>query len=175
MGNSLRQLILITLLPLLVLVAVMGSAGVLLLHQLGDIIDVILRENYESVVAMQDLKEALERIDSSFQFMVMAQGLNDGGVRKAKEQEARQDFDKNWELYKSALLREENNITIHPAEDKLVKDLQSLTANYHKLGLQFFEKAAQKGPLHQDYDPHLYSLFGRIKKDADDILGPGCS
>src|ERR1700730_8512255 len=100
MGRTLRQRMLITLLPLLVLVAVLGSAGVLLLHRLGASIDVILRENYDSVMAMQDLKESLERIDSSFQFMLVAGGLKDAQERAKLEDKARQDFKENWKVYR---------------------------------------------------------------------------
>src|SRR5262245_26142152 len=96
---TLRQRILLTLLPLLILLAVLGSVGVLLLHRLGSSIDVILRENYESVLAMQDLKESLERIDSSFQFMLVARGLLDQKERELLEARARQDYDKNWHRY----------------------------------------------------------------------------
>src|SRR2546426_11870309 len=87
-----RQRILLTLLPLLILLAVLGSAGVLLLHQLGGSIDVILRENYESVLAMQDLKESIERIDSSFQFLLVARGLMDQNERQRLEERARQAY-----------------------------------------------------------------------------------
>jgi hypothetical protein len=67
---TLRQRILLTLLPLLVLLAVLGGAGVVLLHRLGGRIDEILRENYDSVRYMQRLDKAVERIDSSFQFAI---------------------------------------------------------------------------------------------------------
>ena len=54
--------------PLLALLAVIGGAAATLLYRLGGSIDLILRENYTSVVAMERLNESLERIDSSFQF-----------------------------------------------------------------------------------------------------------
>ena len=64
----LSQRILITLIPLLLLLAVMGGAGIVLLLRLGNSVNAVLRENYRSVVAMEGLNEAVERIDSSFQF-----------------------------------------------------------------------------------------------------------
>ena len=45
-----------------------AAPALVLLHRLGGSIDAILRENYDSVIAMERLNEALERIDSSFQF-----------------------------------------------------------------------------------------------------------
>jgi two-component system, NtrC family, sensor histidine kinase KinB len=172
MSSTLRQRILITLLPLLILVAVLGSAGVWLLHRLGDSIDVILRENYESVVAMQDLKESLERIDSSFQFMLVADKLTDPKERHALEEKARHDFDQNWKLYRVALGKERDNITILPTEQTLFESLAQLTERYDKQG-QEFQRRALKGKIsHQDYygGMGLYETFGKIKRVADDIL-----
>src|SRR5262245_10027791 len=63
---SLRWRILLTLVPMLLLVLVLGSVGAVLLHRLGNSIDAILRENYRSVIYMERLNEAVERIDSSF-------------------------------------------------------------------------------------------------------------
>ena len=65
---GLRSRILLTLLPLLALLAVVGGAAAVLLYRLGDSIDLILKENCVSVVAMERLNESLERIDSLFEF-----------------------------------------------------------------------------------------------------------
>jgi NtrC-family two-component system sensor histidine kinase KinB len=170
MGPTLRQRILVTLLPLLILVAVLGSAGVIFLHRLGGSINVILRENYDSVIAMQDLKESLERIDSSFQFMLVAGGLKDQKERTSLENKARQDYKENWKLFRAALKTEGGNITIHPAEDDLFNRLAELTERYQRLGQQFYLRAG--GVRHVDYygDGGLYPTFREIKSVADDIL-----
>jgi NtrC-family two-component system sensor histidine kinase KinB len=170
MGPTLRQRILVTLLPLLILVAVLGSAGVIFLHRLGGSINVILRENYDSVIAMQDLKESLERIDSSFQFMLVAEGLKDQEERTSLENKARQDYKENWKLFRAALKTEGGNLTIHPAEDDLFNRLTELTERYQRLGQQFYRRAG--GVRHVDYygDDGLYPTFRKIKSVADDIL-----
>ena len=81
MTLTLRSRILLLLVPpLLILLALAGAAGVTILH-LGGRINAILRENYDSVIAMQILNEALERIDSAFQFALADQ-----------EEKARQQF-----------------------------------------------------------------------------------
>src|ERR1700678_390536 len=56
---SLRHRILITLIPLLLLLAAIGSGGIVLLFRLGNSVDAILRENYRSVIAMEGLNEAV--------------------------------------------------------------------------------------------------------------------
>src|SRR5262249_40424911 len=77
-----------TLVPLLTLLAILGIAGTVLLLHLGNRIDAILRENYDSVLAMERLNEALERIDSSFQFALAG-----------REDAARASYSANWKLY----------------------------------------------------------------------------
>ncbi|MBL8797775.1 MAG: diguanylate cyclase, partial [Planctomycetia bacterium] len=101
MKVSLRWRILMTLLPLLLLLAIVGSAGAVLLHQLGGRIDAILRENYRSVIYMERFNEALERIDSSFQFALAG-----------REEQARQQYLANWEALRDNLRKERDNITL---------------------------------------------------------------
>jgi signal transduction histidine kinase len=172
MRLSLRWRISLTLVPLLLLLALLGGAGAVLLHRLGGRIDEILRENYESVVAMQGLKEALERIDSSFQFMLVARGLQDPKEHARLEKRARQDYATNWARYDEALKKEQDNITIHPAEDELVERLTTLTATYRRQGKEFYERSLQTGPRHEDYygEGGLNATFVQIKDTADDIL-----
>src|SRR5438046_2780192 len=92
---SLRSRITLTLAPLLVLLAILGGAGVVLLYRLGGRIDAILRENYDSVLYMERLKEALERIDSSFTFALAG-----------KEEKARPQFAEQWTPYLDNLRHE---------------------------------------------------------------------
>ena len=66
MGLTLRRQIALTWLPILATLFLMGNAGTLLLQQLSRRIEAIMRDNYRSVIYMQNLNEALERIDSSF-------------------------------------------------------------------------------------------------------------
>src|SRR5580658_5728446 len=105
MRLSLRRRILLTLTPLLLLLAILGGAGVVLLERLGNSINAIMRENYDSVRAMEQLNEAVERIDSSFQFALVG-----------KEADALESFTASWTLYHDQLRLEEKNITIYPDE-----------------------------------------------------------
>lgn len=59
MNPSLRQRILLTVTPLLLLLAGLGVTGAVLLVRLGQRGDAILRENYDSVRAMDRLKQAV--------------------------------------------------------------------------------------------------------------------
>ena len=53
---------------LLLIILIIGMQSIIQFRDLGQSIDVILRENYRSVVACQEMKEALERMDSGILF-----------------------------------------------------------------------------------------------------------
>ncbi len=163
-----RHRILIAMVPLFVLLVALGATGTYLIAHLGDQVDKILTENYDSVVFMRDLNEALERIDSSFQFALAG-----------KEKESYQQYRENWEKYLACLDREAHNITI-PGEKELDDRLNDLSEAYHNLGNTFFKHPQgdrktlyfgndkEKG---QDHQPKpLYALFEEIKTVSGDIL-----
>ena len=58
---------------LLVIIVVIGVQSIRHFSRLGVSIDVILRENYRSVIACQQMKEALERIDSGLLFTLLGE------------------------------------------------------------------------------------------------------
>src|SRR5579872_6132223 len=126
MSLTLRHRIFLTIVPLLLLLAVIGTVGVVLLLRLGNSADAILRENYVSVVAMERLNEALERIDSSFQFALA------GEEDKAKHQ-----YDENWPDSLRELDVEKHNITMR-REGELVARLDTLTRQYREQGDAFY-------------------------------------
>src|SRR5262245_21926546 len=167
MSLTLRHRIVLTLVPLLLLLVVLGTAGVVLLLRLGASTRQILRENYDSVRAMERLNEALERIDSSFQ--IALSGTDDKWFRQAREQ-----YDENWDVYEKQLDIERNNITL-PGEAGLVADLESLTREYRERG-DDFHSLPETDPRRNDAyygrpdAPGLLQLFGRIKDVKEQIL-----
>src|SRR5690349_3879650 len=159
---TLRSRIFLTLAPLLVLLAVLGSAGAWLLYHLGGRIDVILRENYESVLAMERLNEALERIDSSFQFALAGE-----------EDKARSQYAANWDTFRDALTKEEDNITLE-GEGDLVGRLAELTREYQAQGDSFHKLLPGDSRRREAYsfkeDRGLYGTFLKIKDVSGEIL-----
>lgn len=161
MTLTLRHRIFLTLVPLLVLLAILGGAGIVLLYRLGTSIDLILRENYDSVIAMERLNEALERIDSSFQFALAGKG-----------DKARAQYEKNWPLYLEQLHVEQGNITIFPREEELVRQMERLTDQYQRLGDDFYHAGDNNVDRNQAYfgPAGLLDTFGDIKKVSEEIL-----
>jgi signal transduction histidine kinase len=160
---TLRQRIFLTLLPLVILLIVLGSSGIALLQRLGGRIDVILRENYDSVLYMERLHEALERIDSAFQFALAG-----------KPDMAREQYDREWPKYDKFLREEQGNITL-PGEAELVERLTRLSVEYRRQGDAFWQltDAAEQSQAYFGDKSHgegLYGLFKAIKTTSTDIL-----
>jgi signal transduction histidine kinase len=158
---TLRQRLLLTLVPVLCLLAAVGGTAIVLLRNVGDSIDRILRENYRSVIAMVGLNEALERIDSSFQFAL------------AGRTDAQEAYETNWELYRQHLHTEKNNIT-EPGEQELVDELDALTKEYRSKGDYFFTGGAAGRDRKPEYfgtdeKPGLFQLFRKIKHVSEAI------
>ena len=158
---TLRQRIVLALTPLVCLLAIIGATGIFLLRQVGNRIHDILRENYVSVEAMVGLNEALERIDSSFQFAL--QGKED----------ARQEYETNWKVYEDNLHREENNIT-EIGELELVQQLRFLTEEYRRRGDRFFTAGRTREERRTDYwgegeKEGLLNCFRDIKEVSGQI------
>ena len=161
---TLRTRILLSLAPLGAFLAGLGVAGFLLLDRMGGRIDAILKENYASVQAMFRLNEALERIDSSFQFALA--GREDAAVKQ---------FGANWKAFDEQYAVEENNVTIHPTEDELFAHLRTLRADYRARGDRFYALPHGSPERTAAYfgtpgDPGLLGRFNEIKKVSNDIL-----
>src|SRR4051795_13253745 len=121
MFSTLRTKLLIGLTPLLALMVALGLWAIVMFSRLGGKIDVILRENYRSVLAAQTMKEALERMDSAALFAIG--GRDDRGRRQFTEY--RPVFEKNLRI-------ERDNITL-PGEQAAADRLASLYGDYARL------------------------------------------
>jgi hypothetical protein len=171
---TLRARILLSFVPLVALLIGLGATGLVQLNRTGGHIDAILKENYASVQAMFLLNEALERMDSSFQFALSTHGPE-------KEREAKKQFEENWHLLQEQFEIEEKNITILPQEQILVDKLRPLKDEYRKRGNDFFalpHNSTERSLAYYDIDSKLnvpgskglLGLFLKIKEISGEIL-----
>ena len=156
---TLRQRVSLSLLPLVALMLALGVAGMSLLGHLGSRTDAILRENYASVMAMERLNEALERIDSSFQFALAGQ-----------EPSARAQYEASWGAYRDSLRFEQGNVTV-PGEGEAVERLAASTERYRTQGDAFYARAAGDPSRPSAYFAQggLLDLFKAIKSSSGEI------
>src|SRR5947209_10654772 len=106
MFRTLRTKLLIGLTPLLTIMVALGLFSIVMFSRLGNNIDVILRENYRSVLAAQNMKEALERMDSAALFAI-------GG----RDDRARAQYAEYSPIFAKYLRIEQNNVTLDGEQD----------------------------------------------------------
>jgi NtrC-family two-component system sensor histidine kinase KinB len=143
---------------LLLIILIIGIQSIIYLTRLGSSIDVILRENYRSVIACQEMKEALERMDSGILFISLGE----------KEQGAEL-IQKNQTVFERALQLELNNITL-PAEGEKAHKLKDLFEQYEESLHEIQGPETSIGQKRDAYFSTLFPLFLRIKQTADGIL-----
>ncbi len=155
---GLRQKISLGFGALLVIIIVIGTQSILHLSRLGASIDVILRENYRSVIACQQMKEALERIDSGTLFVLLGHTREGGELIRD-----------NQAAFEEALQVELSNITL-PAEGEKAARLRDLFRQYQARLAGVVDPDRPVDLRNQAYFTELLPLFGQIKNQADDIL-----
>jgi len=143
---------------LLLIILIIGLRSVSHLSRLGLSIDVILRENYRSVIACQEMKESLERTDSGTLFVLL--GQEEPGIDLIR---------KNESVFKTALDAELNNITL-PAEGENARRLRDLFEQYRAVLDKTLESVRPPARGQTIYFAELFPLFNRIKQTADVIL-----
>ena len=152
-----KKRILLWLFPILVLFLGVGLYAVWLFNQLGGSIDVILRENYQSVLAGQQMKESSERMDSGLSFAMAGE-----------ERRGRELFNDNVPVFQESLKKELNNITL-PGEGELAERIKEAESRYQALARTFWD-TSDPDARRKMYFSELLPLFTEIKNNAQEII-----
>lgn len=120
MISGIRTKLLLGFSGLFAIVAILGILTMGHISDLGQSINVILRENYNSVIACQNMRQALEGING---------GIADSLLGRQTEGQAQ--IDLNLNKFRDALAVELNNITV-PGEKAKAERLQMLFEKYAK-------------------------------------------
>ncbi|SPD73205.1 conserved hypothetical protein [uncultured Desulfobacterium sp.] len=155
---GIRQKLMLGFGGLLVVIAAIGVLTMAQIDDLGRAIDVILKENYRSVVACQDMKESIERMDSGVLFTLA--GNEAEGNRLIEAYSPR---------FRAALDVELNNITL-PSEQKRAERIKALFEEYLKSIPGVTQTSLPSQALHTNYFSTLLPLFLEIKKEAQEIM-----
>lgn len=131
----------------------LGAWSAWRLHDMGKVSRRIISENYDSVVAAQEMKESLERQDSAALFALL--GARERALTQLREHRAR--FDQN--LQKAA-----NNIT-EPGESDAIATIQHDREIYY----QRFDFFSAK-PDTDEYFRQLEPQFNQLRADCEHLL-----
>jgi NtrC-family two-component system sensor histidine kinase KinB len=125
---------------------------------LGASIDVILRENYRSVIACQRMKEALERMDSGLLFTLLGEEARGGALIAA-----------NKASFREALQVELDTITL-PGEGEKAAMVRDSFGRYESALAGVVDPALPAAARRVAYFDRVFPLFERIKNGAGEIL-----
>jgi NtrC-family two-component system sensor histidine kinase KinB len=142
---------------LLALLTLVGLQSSIWISRLGTALDTTLRENYDSVVACDQMKEALERLDSSALFALA------GDAQRGSDLAARQ-----APLFVKALDAELRNITL-PGEGPLAFQIRDLYAAYPPRLAEVLDAGRPLDARRALYFSRLLPLFREIKETADQV------
>jgi NtrC-family two-component system sensor histidine kinase KinB len=155
--KSLRTQLLASHLALVVLMALVMVGAVANFFRLGASIDHILRDNYQSVVAAQGMKESLERQDSAATFYLAGE-----------RDRARSQWKENVALFEKALAAEQANIT-EEGEKPVAEELNRNFSLYRKESVALLQ-TGDEGVAKKLYFSRLEPRFLKIKSLAQQVL-----
>ena len=155
---GIRQKLVLGFSGLLLIVAAMGVMTIRQIDALGGAVDVILKQNYRSVIACQEMTESLERIDSGVLFTFA--GHYKEGMSNIREHE---------QNFRNALHVELGNITL-PGEREKAMRISELFLEYSRVLEQVTGPLTPLSRRQKLYFSTLLPLFREIKQCSGQVL-----
>src|SRR5262245_24404477 len=143
---------------------VLGVWSAWRIREMGGVSRRIISNNYDSVVAAQEMKESLERQDSAAVFALL--GAHDRAIKQMQEHRAR--FDANF-------LKAANNIT-EIGEPDAIETIRRDRDEYYRRFDAFLTRvtsstgAKQEASERQEYFTQLEPQFNKLRADCDHLL-----
>ena len=154
---KLRYKLLLAQLPLAVALLALGFSSLSTVGALGRSSKRILADNYRTVLAMQRIKESVERLDSAALFLVA--GHRQRGIAQVPSNRA---------TFEAELKAQEGNIT-EPGEQELTAHLRTAWTRYQQV-LDRLLGQTERTESERTYFDELAPAFQEVKKQADEIL-----
>lgn len=144
---------------MLTLLLMVGTFGIILLNQYSSTLENIFKENYNSVVFSQQMKEAVDALDDYAQQALYTEGLNDNS---ASVNTLIHDFDRAREA-------ESKNLTVRGEKEK-VEDLTGKWNQYKTLYLNLFADFKPDLSHRLRYQKDLRPLSFELKNISQAII-----
>jgi PAS domain S-box-containing protein len=158
--RNIKVQLLISHLVLVALLSVLLAAAVTEFSHLGQSINRIVRDNYDSVIAAENMKETLERQDSAATFYLAGE-----------KQTARAQYAANWPLFQHWAGVESRNIT-ERGEQQMSDDIGRQYPEYraHIEHLLYAKQPMPPEVARAYYFNDLEPRFLKLKQRAQDVL-----
>lgn len=155
---TLRQKLVLSFAILILLTFIVSVISIYHFVRLGRAVDLVLVNNYTSIVSAENMKEALERQDSAATFYIA------GEIDRARQQ-----FNRNVTQFRQQLEIAANNIT-EPGEKEIVEDLKASSEKYQQNVRKLLETKDSMSGLSHAYFNVLEPQFTHLKGRLDDLL-----
>jgi NtrC-family two-component system sensor histidine kinase KinB len=153
---SVRSVLIASLLVFVFALVLLGAWSAWRLRELGGASRRIIADNYDSVVAAQNMKESLERQDSAALFILLGE-----------EQRGRAQLTTHRTRFDQSFARAAGNIT-EPGEREVIDDVRRLRDEYYARFDRLF--SGPRAAPAREYFAELEPLFDRLRSRIDDLL-----
>lgn len=158
MNSSLRIKILLSLSLLVLMLLVAGIMSVLEFGKMGDSVDSVLKNNYQSIESAKKMTDALEREDSGILLWMI--GDKDSGIGIIHSSDA---------IFHTAIIEAETNIT-ETDEPQHISEIVDAYDKYHASVMTIIEKGSSVPEGKQRYDVETQKLFFITKEAINRLM-----
>jgi PAS domain S-box-containing protein len=153
---NLRNKLLLSFLIFVAALVALGVWSAWRLRELGGVSQRIIARNYDSVIAAQDMKESLERMDSAALFLLS------GNRDRATAQ-----FDGHRASFDAAFEKAAGNVT-EPGESEIVGAIRGDRDEYYRRFEAFIAEGERRQPA--EYFQRLEPPFNKIRAELNQLL-----